>query len=312
MINRLLTRAALFAGDSLMQKTAWILSLAMLLFLPAPANPQADPTARSWNQPVKPYRIIGNVWYVGASGVTSFLITTSKGHILLDGGLPETAPQIKQNVARLGFKLTDIKILLNSHAHYDHAGGLAELKELTGAKLMATEADAALLARGGKDDFTWGDKYAYQPVKADRVLRDGDRVELGEVTLTARLTPGHTRGSTTWTMKAPDGGKQYDVVFATSVSAPGYKLVNNDKYPQIADDYRRSFQILKSLPCDVFLGPHAEFFSMKEKMARIEQGEKPNPFIDPDGYREYVANGEKDIQKIIETQTQEQKKKASQ
>src|SRR5262249_11706182 len=132
---------------------------------PATANPQADPTSRSWNQPVKPYRIIGNIWYVGASGVTSFLITTSNGHILLDSGLSETVEQIKQNVEQLGFKMTDVKTLINSHAHFDHAGGLAELKELTGAKLMATEADAALLARGGKDDFQWGDKYDYKPVK---------------------------------------------------------------------------------------------------------------------------------------------------
>ncbi len=291
-----------------MQKNALILSLTLLFLLPATANPQTDPTARSWNQPVKPYRIIANIWYVGASGVTSFLITTSKGHILLDSGLPETVTQIKQNVERLGFKMSDIKTLINRHAHYDNAGGLAELKDLTGASLMATEADAALLERGGKDDFQWGDKYPYKPVKADRLLRDGDQVDLGEVRLTARLTPGHTKGSTTWTMKALEEGKQYDVVFATSVSAPGYNLVNNDKYPRITDDYRRSFQILKSLPCDVFLGPHAEFFSMKEKMAHMEKGAKPNPFIDPSGYREYIAKGEKDIQKIVETQTQEQKK----
>jgi len=291
-----------------MQKTALILSFTLLLLFPATANPQADPTSRSWNQPVKPYRIIGDIWYVGASGVTSFLIATSKGHILLDSGLPETVPQIKQNVAQLGFKLKDIKILLNSHAHYDHAGGLAELKELTGAKLMATEADAELLARGGKNDFQWGDQLPYKPVKADRVLRDGDQVELGGVTLTARLTPGHTKGSTTWTMKAHDGGKQYDVVFATSVSAPGYKLAHNDKYPNIVDDYRRTFQILKSLPCDVFLGPHAEFFSMMEKIKRLEQGAAPNPFIDPAGYREYVDSGEKAFQKMVEAQNQEQKK----
>jgi metallo-beta-lactamase class B len=292
-----------------MRKFAIILSFTLLSFFHATANSQSDATARSWNQPVKPCRIIGNVWYVGASGVTSFLITTSQGHILLDSGLPETVPQIKENVARLGFKLTDIKILLNSHAHYDHAGGLAELKELTGAKLMATEADAELLARGGKDDFQWGDRFAYKPVKVDRALRDGDQVKLGEVTLTARLTPGHTKGSTTWTMKVNDSGKQYDVVFASSVSAPGYKLVGNDNYPNIVDDYRRTFQILKSLPCDVFLGPHAEFFSMKEKMARMEKGSGPNPFIDPEGYRAYLANGEKDFQKIVETQTQERKKK---
>ncbi|HEX5081055.1 MAG TPA: subclass B3 metallo-beta-lactamase [Blastocatellia bacterium] len=293
-----------------MKKIILILSLAFSLFLPATADPQDDPQWRAWNQPVKPYRIIGNVWYVGASGVTSFLITTSNGHILLDSGLAETVPQIKQNVAQLGFKLADVKILINSHAHQDHAGGLAELKELTGAKLMATEADAALLERGGKDDFQWGDKYAYKPVKADRVLRDGDQVELGEARLTALLTPGHTKGSTTWTMKVNEEGRQYDVVFATSVSAPGYDLVNNDKYPNIVDDYRRTFQILKSLPCDVSLGAHAEFFSMKEKMARMEKGTKPNPFIDPAGYREYVANGEKEFQKILEEQTQ--KKSAGQ
>ena len=293
-----------------MQKITLILSLTLSLFLPATAIPQADPTSRSWNQPVKPYRIIGDIWYVGASGVTSFLITTADGHILLDSGLPETVPQIRQNLAQLGFKLADVKILLNSHAHYDHAGGLAELKELTGAKLMVTEADAELMARGGKDDFQWGDKYPYKPVKADRVLSDGDRVELGEVRLTARLTPGHTKGSTTWTMKVNEEGKQYDVVFSTSVSTPGYTLVNNDRYPNIVDDYRRTFQILKSLPCDVFLGPHAEFFSMKEKVARLEKAAKPNPFIDPAGYREYVANGERAFQKTLEAQTQ--KKSAGQ
>src|SRR5262252_6534878 len=285
-----------------MRKTALMLSL-LLAFFPTTSNSQSDANRRSWNQPVKPYRIIGNIWYVGASGVTSFLITTSEGHILLDSGFSETVPQIMRNISQLGFKLADVKILINSHAHYDHAGGLAELKKLTGAKLMATEADAAMLERGGKGDFQWGDKYVYKPVKTDRVLRDGDQVELGEVRLTARLTPGHTKGSTTWTMKVEEEGKQYDVVFSTSVSTPGYNLVNNDKYPNIVDDYRRTFQILKSLPCDVFLGPHAEFFSMKEKKARMERGVKPNPFIDSAGYREYVAGGEREFQKLVETQT---------
>jgi metallo-beta-lactamase class B len=291
-----------------MPKTAFILSLISLLFLHSTAESQSDEMSRSWNQPVKPYRIISNVWYVGASGVTSFLITTSKGHILLDSGLPETVPLIKQNVAQLGFKMADVKILLNSHAHYDHAGGLAELKELTGAKLMATAPDAELLARGGKDDFTWGDQYAFKAVQTDRMLKDGDEVKLGEVTMIARLTPGHTKGSTTWTMKAKEGGRTYDIVFASSVSAPGYTLVGNEKYPQIAEDYARSFQILKSLPCDVFLAPHSEFFSMKEKMKRLEQRATPNPFIDPRGYRDYVADGEKNIQETLAKQRQEQKK----
>lgn len=291
-----------------MRKTAFILSLMLLLFLPSAAEFQSDEISRSWNQPIKPYRIIGNVWYVGASGVTSFLITTSKGHILLDSGLPETVPQIKQNVAQLGFKMADVKILLNSHAHYDHAGGLAELKELTGAKLMATAPDAELLARGGKDDFTWGNQYAFKAVRTDRMLKDGDEVKLGEVTMIARLTPGHTKGSTTWTMKAKEGDRTYDIVFASSVSAPGYTLVGNAKYPQIAEDYARSFQILKSLPCDVFLAPHSEFFSMKEKMKRLDQRATPNPFIDARGYRDYVADGEKNIQETLAKQRLEQKK----
>jgi metallo-beta-lactamase class B len=301
---------AFMREDYHMKTIVFIISLAFLLFPPTTANPQDDPTSRSWNQPVKPYRIIGNIWYVGASGVASFLITTPNGHILLDSGFSETVPQIRKNVLQLGFKLTDIKILIGSHAHYDHVGGLAELKELTGAKLMATEADAALLERGGKDDFQWGDKYSYKPVKTDRVLSDGDQVELGEVRLTALLTPGHTRGSTTWTMKLKEDGRQYDVVFATSVSAPGYTLANNDKYPNIADDYRRTFQILKSLPCDVFLGPHPWFYSMEEKMSRMEKETNSNPFIDPAGYREYVANGEKEFQKLLEEQTR--KKSAGQ
>jgi len=213
---------------------------------------QQDEVSRSWNQPVTPYRIIGNVYYVGASEVTSFLIVTPKGHILLDSGFSETVAQIKQNVAALGFRLEDVKILINSHAHYDHAGGLAQLKELTGAKLMASEADAALLANGGNRDFHFGDRFSYAPVKADRILRDGDTIELGGVKMTAHLTPGHTKGCTTWTMRVTEGLKLYDIVFVGSTSVPGYKLVDNPTYPAIAADYARTFRILKQLPCDVF------------------------------------------------------------
>src|SRR5215467_11614890 len=155
------------------------------LLCPAIINAQADEESRSRNQPVKPFRLIGNIYYVGASDVTSFLIVTPQGHILLDSGFVETVPQIKQNIVQLGFRLEEVKILINSHAHYDHAGGFAELKRLTRAKLMTTEADAALLAAGGKGDFGFGDKFGYEPVKADRILRDGDEVELGGVKLMA-------------------------------------------------------------------------------------------------------------------------------
>jgi metallo-beta-lactamase class B len=267
-------------------------------------NSQFDDVSKSWNKPVKPYRVIGNIYYVGAVEVSSFLITTPAGHILLDSGFAETVPQIKQNVASLGFKLEDVKILINSHAHFDHAGGLAMLKETTGAQLMASEADAALLADGGKNDFQWGDSLSFQPVKADRLLRDKDRVELGGVEMTARLTPCHTKGCTTWTMKATQGGKQYDVVIIGSASAPGYKLVNNSKYPAIVEDYEKTFRLLKTLSCDVFLGPHGSFFDMTNKMKALERGAGANPFIDPKGYRDYIERAEKAFRQELAKQRQ--------
>lgn len=255
------------------------------------------------NQPVKPYRVIGNIYYVGASDVSSFLITTPNGHILLDSGFIETVPQIKHNMAQLGFRLEDIKILLNSHAHYDHAGGLAELKRLTGAKLMTSEGDVPLLAAGGKGDPNFGDRFLFEPVKPDRVLRDGDKVELGGVTMIARLTPGHTKGCTSWTMKVKDGGNQYDVVFVGSTSAPGYKLVNNPAYPTIVADYEKTFRLLKSLKCDVFLAAHGQFYGMLDKAKLLEQDRKSNPFIDPAGYQRYLETSEKSFKKLLASQS---------
>nr|AIA12063.1 L1_beta_lactamase [uncultured bacterium] len=281
----------------------------VLLFLPSIAKAQADETSRAWNRPVEPFRIVGNIYYVGATEVSSFLITTPEGHILLDSGMAETVPLIQANLKKLGFKIEDVKILINSHAHYDHAGGLADLKELTGASLMTSEADAALLANGGKGDFQWGDTLSYKPVKVDRVLRDNDKVELGGVTLIARLTPGHTKGSTTWMMKANEAGKQLDVIFTGSTSAPGYKLVDNPKYPNIVADYTYAFRLLKSLHCDVFLGPHGSFFSLLDKAARLKQGEKNNPFIDPKGYRAFLENSEKNFLEQLEKQRQASKTK---
>ena len=272
----------------------------VLLLFPTIACGQADDTSRAWNQPVKPYRVIGNVYYVGALEVSSFLITTPNGHILLDSGLYETVPQIKVNIVTLGFKLEDVKIIINSHAHYDHAGGLALLKQLTGAKLFATAADAELLANGGKGDFGFGDRLSYAPVTTDRILNDADTVELGGVTMKANLTPGHTKGCTTWTMNVTEDGKTYAVVIVGSASVPGYTLVNNPAYPTIVSDYEKTFRILKSLKCDVFLAPHGSFFSMKEKMKLL--GDKTNPFIDPKGYRDYVESAEAAFLKELKRQ----------
>jgi metallo-beta-lactamase class B len=273
-----------------------ILSILLLILSAAlvPALAQNDPMSRSMNQPVEPYRILGNLYYVGASDVTSFLIATPAGHILLDGGFEETVPIIQENVKKLGFKLGDVKILLHSHAHFDHAGGLAGLKKLTGAKLYTSEAEAPLLARGGKGDFRFGDELLFPPVQADRTYKDGDKVTLGGVTLTAHLTPGHTMGNTSWALKVKEGGRTYDVVLVGSVTVnPGVVLTNNPKYPNIAEDYAKTFRVLKSLPCDVFLASHASFYGGLEKAERLKKGETPNPFIDPKGYREHLERREK-------------------
>ena len=249
---------------------------------------QADPVSRSWNQPVEPFRIIRNIYYVGASDVTAYLIVTPKGHILIDGGFAETAPMILENVTKLGFDPADVRILLNSHAHYDHAGGLAAIRRLTGATFIASEGDAPLLARGGKDDPQFGNAYPYPPVMPDKLAREADRVALGGTILTAHITPGHTRGCTTWTARVRERGRNYDVVFVGSATvASQYKLIGNPLYPDAVADYRRTFAVLKSLPCDVFLGAHGSDFDLAGKMKRV--GQKPNPFLDPQGYKKFVA-----------------------
>jgi metallo-beta-lactamase class B len=259
------------------------------------------------NEPVAPFRIIGNVYYVGASDVTSFLIVTPAGDILLDGGLAQTAPQIEANIQSLGFKPGDVKTLLNSHAHFDHAGGLAELQKNTGAKLVAMDGDAQQLTRGGHGDFFFGDADLFPAITPHRVIHDGETVSLGGTTLTAHLTAGHTRGCTTWTMTAKEAGELYHVVFVCSASVlDGYELVARPghpaSYPGIADDYEKSFRIWKSLPCDVFLGAHGQFFDLTEKREAQEKGAPKNPFIDPAGYHAYVSQKEADFQKEFERQ----------
>jgi metallo-beta-lactamase class B len=269
-----------------------LVAAVLLLGATAATRQSDDATRRAWNRPVEPFRVAGNIYYVGVAGVASFLITTPDGHILLDGGFEESVPRIEEGVRKLGFKLADVKFIINSHAHFDHAGGLAGLKRSTGAKLLISEADAPLVAAGGSGDFYWGDKPTFEPAAVDRVLRDKDEVTLGGVTLIARLTPGHTKGCTTWTTKVREGGKELDVVFVGSTTVPGYRLVNNALYPEIAADYARTFALLKTLKCDVFLGPHGSFFDLDEKRQRLARGAKENPFIDPRGYQRFVERTE--------------------
>ena len=278
--------------------------LPVLLLAAVSAFGQGDPTSRAWNQPVPPFRIIGNLYYVGATEVCSFLITTPQGHILLDGGFVETAPQIERNLSQLGFKLADVKILLNSHAHFDHAGGLAELKRESGAKLVASARDAELLRNGGHGDFRFGDTLSFPPVDVDQIIGDGESIELGGQKLTAWLTPGHTKGNTTWVTKISDGSKNYVVVFAGSPTALDYQLVGKESYPGIAADFEKTFAVLKRLPCDIFLSDHGSFFEFEQKRQRLSRGETPNPFIDPDGYKRFVAQYEAEFHHKRELQQQ--------
>ncbi len=247
-----------------------------------------------WTTPFPPYRVVGNVYYVGSKDLASYLITTPQGHILINSNLKSSVPLIRKSVEALGFRFSDVKILLISHAHFDHAAGSALIKQQTGAKYMVMDADVPVVEDGGKSDFQYGGSVSsrFTPTKVDRVLHDGDEVRLDNVVLVAHLTPGHTKGCTTWTMKVVDSGKTYNVVIVGSPNVnSGYKLVRNAKYPQIATDYEKTFRTLNSLPCDIFLGAHGGYYDMQEKYARMKKGDA-NAFVDPAGYKSYVAERE--------------------
>jgi metallo-beta-lactamase class B len=247
---------------------------------------------RSWNEPSEPFRVVGNVYSVGTSGMGVYLITTSAGHILLDSAFEASVPMIADNVRRLGFRFEDIKILLASHGHIDHVGGHARVRELTGARVLASTADARLFREGGRGDFAYGDTLAFRPCPPDGLIGDGDKVELGGTTLVAHATPGHTEGATTWTMEVDEQGRRLQVLFFPSGNvSPGAQLKDNPRYPGIVADFERSFARWKTMPCDVFLGAHTIFFDLDKKRARQKAG-GPNPFIDPEGFRRTLEDQE--------------------
>jgi metallo-beta-lactamase class B len=264
----------------------------------------------SWKAPTPPRKLIGNIHYVGAIGVSSYLITTPEGHILIDTGFEDTVPIIQKGVEQLGFRLSDIKVLLSSHAHVDHVGGHARMKRLTGARVDASAADARVLKSGGADDFIPlpKDLILYEPVETDRVINEGDTVSLGGITLTAHLTPGHTRGATTWTMDVREHDRVFHVVFFSGTTInEGTKLLNNSAYPSIVEDYTATFAKLKMLPCDIFFAPHGGQFAMAEKFARLDRGDLPNPLIDPEGWRVSVERSEKAFLTELKKETAQQR-----
>lgn len=266
------------------------LGLTLALFGQAPAD-SAFPA----------HRVVGNVYYVGSKALASYLIATPDGHFLINSSFEETVPLIRASVESLGFKMQDVKFLLASHAHSDHVAGHAAMKELTGATVCVMRGDEAVIESGGVGQYLYADS-RWQPCKVDRVLEDKDEIKLGGATLVARRTPGHTRGCTTWTWRATEGDKTYDVVVIGSPNVnPGYRLVDNKDYPEIAADFAATFKLLKSFPCDIFLGAHGDYYGMQAKYDRLKGADK-NPFIDPAGYRDYVELKEKAFQKTLAEQ----------
>ncbi len=274
--------------------------LLALLLLASGLMAQENP---DWTTNHEPFRISDNLYYVGSKDLASYLIVTPAGDILINSNLESSVPQIRANVEKLGFHMGDIKVLLISHAHSDHDAGSAGILKLTHAKYEVMQEDVATVESGGASDPAYGkSKPDYPPTHVDRVLHDGDTVELGGAVLTAHRTPGHTPGCTTWTMKVTDHGKTYNVVIVGSPNVnSGYKLIHNAKYPGIAEDYVQTFRVLHSLPCDIFLGAHGQYFDMLEKLAR-KTAPGTNPFVDPQGYKTYVAEREQAFQEELAKQ----------
>lgn len=262
------------------------LLLGAALSLATLATAASAPPPISWIKPTTPFRIADNLYYVGSEGLTALLITTPEGHILIDGPMKSNVGEIEANIRELGFKPTDVKILLNSHAHFDHAAALAQLKRDTGAILAASEGDRPLLETGTYPGYRL--KYRFPKVKVDRVLKDGDTVSLGGVTLTANVTPGHTPGCTTWTFPLKVDGQTRQALYYCSTSVAANRLAGKGQYPGIVADYRAAFAKLEGMRADVFLAPHGEQFGLAAKRAALKPG-APNPFVDPTELQKTVA-----------------------
>lgn len=267
---------------------------------------------RNRSVPDEPFRIAGNLYYVGATGVTSFLLTGPEGHVLIDGGYPESAPLIIESIAKLGFNIRDVKVLLNTHAHSDHAGGLRELQEASGAELWVSEGDVDVMTAGsnGADPALGPLRYvailfgSFPAPRIDHRFKDGATIRLGPLALTAHVTAGHTRGCTSWSFNVRDGDRELLVVDIGSLTLfPFVSLVEPEAYPGIRSDFERSFRVLRSLPADIFLASHADMFSMQRKLRERAGAKDPvAPFIDPDGYLRYIDKAEERFRKALAEQ----------
>jgi metallo-beta-lactamase class B len=276
-------------------KLAALRLLFALLLLVAALRPSAAQDNPEWTQPFQPFRIIGNIYWVGSYDLSTYLITTPQGNILINTGLRDSAPQIRKSVEQLGFKLSDTKILTATHGHYDHVAAIAELKRLTGARVVVSERDKELFETGGKADFRFGSTPGaqFEPVKVDGTFKDGETISLGGTTLVAHLNAGHTKGATSFTTDVEEGGKTYKVIIANMGSInPGVRVSGMANYPGITQDYANTFLSQKDMKIDIWLASHASQFHLHDK---YKPGDpyNPNRFVDPQGYLAAVRNLEK-------------------
>jgi metallo-beta-lactamase class B len=288
-----------------MQRARFSLLVALLAtFTAASAQTTASCTqCAEWNVSQEPFRIYGNTYYVGVHGLSSILITSPQGHVLIDGDIPESAPKIVANIQALGFRIKDVKLILNSHVHFDHAGGIAELHRLSGAPVAASKFTALALESGhsGRDDPQYGALPPIQPVAHVRIIKDGETLHVGPLALTAHFTPGHTPGGTTWTWQSCDQDHCLNMVYADSlsaVSADNFRFSRNTTYPRVIQDFEKSFATLSALPCDILLTPHPEASDLWARLARREKGD-PNAFVDKTACRRLADTSRANLQKRI-------------
>ncbi len=274
----------------------------------APATGRAKNSSCSecaeWNRPQTPFRIFGNTYYVGPHGLSSILITSPTGHILIDGALPQSAPLIAANIQSLGFRIQDVKIILNSHVHFDHAGGIAALQRMSGARVIASDWSANVMKRGGvgRADPQYGILQPIQPIRNVSTLRDGEVISVGSVSVTAHLTPGHTPGGTSWTWKSCEGAVCHNMVYAdslTAVSASGFRFTGSQEYPHVLEDFEKSFAFLDSEPCDILITTHPDSSGLWDRVASRDRGVKPDPLVDNAAGRNLAQHAREDLSRRL-------------
>lgn len=297
-------------SNTMRRKLTYLLPAIWIALATAQSTILPCPSCSAWNQSQKPFRIFSNTYYVGTHGLSSVLIASKVGHVLIDGDLPQSAQQILDNIRSLGFRVEDIKLIVNSHVHFDHAGGIAELQRLSGARVMASPWSAAVLSKGGigTGDPQVGVIAPIAPVNNVHELRDGERVRVGEIVMTAHFTPGHTPGGTSWTWESCEANLCREFVYAdsiTPVSAPGFKFTSSREYPTALADFAKTFAFLESTPCDILITTHPEVSDLWDRVDAREKSSKTDPLVDPGACRRLAEQGREQLRQRVAIESSE-------